>query len=581
MLKTMKRLLGYAKPYSGTITLTVISLLGAAILNLVTPAVVRQLTADLGVPGKLTYSLIITYVIILVVAYLLRGVFKFLSMWLAHVAAWKYVGDMTLRVYDKLQTLSMRYFSDKQTGQIMSRVINDSRNLETLIAHSLPDMFSNVAVIVSVGVMIFFINPLLAAITLIPVPFVLFVSTFFSKKVAPLFKINQRVLGELNAKVQDNISGIKEIQSFCKEDYEHIRMKDFCKIYSGVNINANFANAIYQPSVEFLTSLGTVIVMGVGGVLVLKDTLSTADIVGFFMYLSLFFQPLTVLARLAEDIQNANAGAERVFEILDTESEIQDSPDADTEFVSEGNLQFENVTFYYKEDEPVLNDVSFDIKAGTMTAFVGATGVGKTTVVSLIERFYQPVNGRILIDGRDIRSLTQNALRNNISVVEQDVFLFNGTVYENIAYGAKGAVSKDEVLAAAKAAHADDFIKDMPEGYETKIGERGVRLSGGQKQRIVIARAILRDTPILVFDEATSAVDNETEALIQKAIDELSQKRTVIVIAHRLSTVRKADNIVVLKDGKVVEEGNHDKLMSLSGIYADLYNAGKEYAGIN
>jgi len=578
MLKTMKRILSYAKPYRGTLALTVMALFGAAILNLVTPEVVRRLTSDMAQEGKLTYKLIIMYVVILVGAYLLRSVFKFLSMWLAHVAGWNYVGAMTLRVYDKLQTLSMRYFSDKQTGQIMSRVINDVRLLETLISHSIPDLISNVAVIIGVGVMIFIINPLLAAFTLIPLPLVLFVSTFFSKKVAPLFRINQRVLGELNAKVQDNVTGIKEIQAFCKEKQEHLKMKDFCRLYSDVNINANFANGIYQPTVEFITSLGTVIVMGVGGVFLLRGTLSSSDIVGFFMYLSLFLQPLTVLGRIAEEIQTANAGAERIFEVLDTESEITDAEGAIEEFNSDGDLKFENVTFYYKKDEPVLDNVTFDIKAGAMTAFVGATGVGKTTVVSLIERFYQPVNGRILIDGTDIRSLTQSALRNNISVVEQDVFLFNGTVYENIAYGARADYTEDDVIAAAKAAHADEFIREMPDGYDTKIGERGVRLSGGQKQRIAIARAVLRDTPILVFDEATSAVDNETEALIQKAIDELAKKRTVIVIAHRLSTVRKADNIIVLKNGKVAEQGDHDTLMSLNGIYTDLYNAGMKLA---
>ncbi len=558
-----------AKPWWGELIVTVISLLAASLLSLVTPEAIRKLTALLGTPGDATTALILKYCTILVGAYLLRAICRFLSMWQAHVAAWNFVGYLTSLCYDKLQSLSMRYYSDKQTGEIMSRMINDTRQLEVLIAHSLPDMATNVIVVAGVAVMIFRINPLLALYTLIPVPFILLLSRLFTKKVAPLFKINQEVLAGLNGHTQDNLSGMKEIQAFGKEGRESLGMKDYCRHYSFVNIRANFYNAMYHPAVEFITSIGTVIVMGAGGYFVMRGRMSTADIVGFFMYLSLFYSPLSALARLAEDIQVSKACGNRVLELLDTESEIKEEDDAKDIPTCSGDVRFDNVVFGYSGDSKVLDGISFDVKPGKMLALVGATGVGKTTIVSLLERFYDPQSGKITIDGHDIRHATLSSLRKNISIVLQDVFLFNGTVYENIAYGAENA-TEEEVYAAAKTACADEFIREMPEGYMTKIGERGVRLSGGQKQRIAIARAVLRKTPILVLDEATSAVDNETEAQIQKAIENLSGSHTLIVIAHRLTTIMKADDIIVLHDGKIAEEGTHAELMKKGGIYCGM-----------
>ena len=558
-----------AKPWWGELVVTVISLLAASLLSLVTPEAIRKLTALLGTPGDATTALILKYCTILVGAYLLRALCRFLSMWQAHVAAWNFVGYLTSLCYDKLQSLSMRYYSDKQTGEIMSRMINDTRQLEVLIAHSLPDMATNVIVVAGVAVMIFRINPLLALYTLIPVPFILLLSRLFTTKVAPLFKINQEVLAGLNGHTQDNLSGMKEIQAFGKEGRESLGMKDYCRHYSFVNIRANFYNAMYHPAVEFITSIGTVIVMGAGGYFVMRGRMSTADIVGFFMYLSLFYSPLSALARLAEDIQVSRACGNRVLELLDTESEIKEDDDAKDIPTCSGDVRFDNVVFGYSGDSKVLDGISFDVKPGKMLALVGATGVGKTTIVSLLERFYDPQSGKITIDGHDIRHATLSSLRKNISIVLQDVFLFNGTVYENIAYGAENA-TEEEVYAAAKTACADEFIREMPEGYMTKIGERGVRLSGGQKQRIAIARAVLRKTPILVLDEATSAVDNETEAQIQKAIENLSGSHTLIVIAHRLTTIMKADDIIVLRDGKIAEEGTHDELMKKGGIYCGM-----------
>lgn len=570
----MKRYLKMAAPYKGALILTVLALLGSSVVSLVMPDAVRRLTGALT-DGTATKERVLVFAAVILLSYIVKALLTFVSKYKAHVAAWNFVGDMMLDVYNKLQSLSMSFFGDKQTGEIMSRVINDSRNMETLIAHALPDLLSNILIVIMVAIMIFSINPILAAISLIPIPLILFVTMKFSGKVHALFKRNQEVLAEVNGKVQDNILGIREIQSFGREAEEYMSMKEYCKRYSFANVRANFVASIFFPTIEFLTSVGSVLVMGIGGTLALKDVLSVSDVVGFFMYLSLFYSPIAALSRIIEDMQNAFAGGHRVLSILDMESEIKDSENAENIGRANGDIEFDHVSFYYNENEPVLKDISFKVESGKMVAFVGATGVGKSTIVSLMERFYDPVSGSVRLDGKDIRDITVKSLRENISMVLQDVFLFNGSIYDNIAYGNPSA-SRDEIVKAAETARVNDFVCKMPDGYDTIIGERGVRLSGGQKQRIAIARAVLKNSPILILDEATSAVDNETEALIQQAIDELSKSRTVIVIAHRLSTVMKADNIIVLENGRIAEQGTHNELLKLGGIYAKLCNVNSD-----
>ncbi|MDR0898543.1 MAG: ABC transporter ATP-binding protein/permease [Oscillospiraceae bacterium] len=568
----MVRLLRMARKHWTTLLVAVAGLIGASVMNLVTPEIVRRLTASMGSVGGITMDELITLALILVAAYLLRAVCRFVAMSISHLAAWRFVADLTFDLYDKLQSLSLRYYKNKQTGQLMSRVVNDTRQIEILVAHALPDLFSSALMILGVTIMLFRINAPLAALTLVPVPLVVYAGSLFSKKVSPLFRINQEVLGDLNGALQDNLSGMKEIQAFGQEAQESERMNFWRRKYAQVNIRANFANGIFHPGVEFLTSLGTVVVIVAGGYMGMKGDMAVSDVVGFLMYLSLFYQPLSTLARLVEDVQTASAGAVRVFDIIDAAPDVAEKADAIDMQRGEGQIAFNDVSFAYEPGEPVLDSLSFDVQPGQMIALVGPTGVGKTTIVSLLERFYDPDAGTIEIDGQDIRGLTLHSLRAQISLVLQDVFLFNGSVADNIAYGAKDA-TREAVIAAAQVAHADEFIAQMPQGYDTPVGERGARLSGGQKQRIAIARAVLRDAPILVLDEATSAVDNETEAEIQRAIERFAGKRTMIVIAHRLSTVRRADRILVIRDGHIAEQGTHDELLHAGGLYQRLTEA--------
>lgn len=572
-MKMLWKLTKEAARYKGLYVLAILSTFALTVINLSAPKVLSAMTGvvEQGVDEKGLDTIMILAAVLLGL-YLLRIAFRFMSSYLTHKAAWYLVGDLRSRLYDKLQSLDLGFFHDKQTGDLMSRVVNDTRDFELLYAHMIPEMITNVVTFVGVLVILLTINWRLALITCAPIPLILCSGVIFAKIVRPYFKASQKSMGELNAQLQDSLSGLHEIQAFGQEKHEsqRVREKNFDQVKA--MLRALRASAIFHPSVEFLSSAGTVLVVFFGGMLAYRGQLSVADIVAFVLYLSLFYAPVSGLANLLESLQQSLAGAERVTLILDTPSVIEDSENAQDMGKAEGAVTFENVSFHYSNEVPVLKNVSFSCKPGTMVALVGPTGVGKTTATQLVPRFYDPVEGRILIDGKDIREVTLESLRKNISPVLQDTFLFNGTISENIGY-ARPDATQQEIEEAAKAANIHEDILSMPAKYETQVGERGLRLSGGQKQRIAIARAILRRSPIIILDEATASVDVHTEKQIQKAINSLAGKQTIIAIAHRLSTIQSADQILVFHEGEIAERGTHEELLEKKGLYFKLHQA--------
>jgi len=572
-MKMLWKLTKEATRYKGLYVLAILSTLGLTIVNLAAPRILSAMTGivEQGV-DEAALKIISRLAFLLLALYLLRILFRYLSNYLAHKAAWYLVGDLRSRMYNKLQSLDLGFFHDKQTGDLMSRVVNDTRDFELLYAHMIPEMITNIVTFIGVLVILLTINWRLALITCFPIPLILLSGVVFAKVVRPFFRVSQKYMGELNAQLQDSLSGLQEIQSFGQESYESERIheKNFNQVRA--MLRALRASAVFHPSVEFLSSIGTILVVFFGGYLAVKNQLSVEDIVAFILYLSLFYAPVSGLANLLESLQQSLAGAERVALVLDTPSQIENAPDAVDIGKVDGAITFENVSFHYSNNVPVLKDISFECKPGMMVALVGPTGVGKTTTAQLISRFYDPTEGRVLVDGKDIKTVTLESLRHNISPVLQDTFLFNGTIAENIAY-ARPDATRAEIEEAAKAANIHEDILSMPEQYETKVGERGLHLSGGQKQRVAIARAILRQSPIIVLDEATASIDVHTEKQIQKAIKNITGKRTIIAIAHRLSTIKDADMILFIHEGEIVERGTHEELLAMKGFYYQMQAA--------
>ncbi len=578
-MKLLWKLSREAVRYKNLYIVAILSTLGLTVVNLAAPKVLSSMTGivERGVTPE-SFEGIIWLTVILVVLYLLRIAFRFMSNYLSHKAAWFLVGDLRTKMYDRLERMHLGFFHDKQTGDLMSRVVNDTRDFELLYAHIIPELITNVVTFIGVLAILLIVNWQLALITCFPIPLILLAGVVFSKKVRPFFRISQKKMGELNSKLQDNLSGIHEIQSFGQEAYETGKVNEKNFDHVKAMLHALKISAVFHPSVEFISSIGTILVVGFGGVLALHGNLSVEDVVAFVLYLSLFYAPISGLANLLESMQQSMAGAERAMLILDTPSEIQDKENAKPLTDVKGGITFDHVDFSYAVGEPVLNDVSFSCEPGKMIALVGPTGVGKTTLTQLISRFYEPTSGRILIDGKDIQDVTIESLRKNISPVLQDTFLFNGTIAENIGY-ARPTATLEEIMEAAAAANIHEDIMAMPDAYDTQVGERGLRLSGGQKQRVAIARAILRKSPIIILDEATASVDVETERQIQKAINSIAGKRTIVAIAHRLSTIRNADLILVVENGSIAEMGDHAALLAKNGIYARMHriqNAEKE-----
>jgi ATP-binding cassette, subfamily B, bacterial len=568
-MKPLGFLFHYARHYRLSLIITVISMLMLVGTQLTIPWIVRtMIDAVTGVGEGISYALVTQLALLALGVYVARGLLQFLRSYMAHIAGWGVVAEARKKVYEHLQKLSLRFYEDKQTGQLMSRVVNDSDKFELLIAHAIPDIIVNVMMLIGVTVVLMTMNFQLALLSMAPIPLVIIALRLFAIYVRPAFRRRQQELGELNAILNDNLSGIREIKAFTREKSELQRIWERIDNYRDSLLRALKLMAIFDPFIQFTSALGTIIVIYFGGRMILNQTLPVADLVAFFLYLELFYQPLHHLSTAWENIQESLASAERVSELLDEEPEVQDSalPPVVLPAVTKGELTFVGAGFSYLPGHPVLRNINLHIPARSTVALVGPTGVGKTTLASLVPRFYDVTEGAVYLDGQNLAQVPLDSLRKQISMVLQDVFLFHGTVRSNILFGREDA-TEAEVIAAAKTANAHDFIMELPEGYDTLIGERGVKLSGGQKQRLSIARAVLKDAPILILDEATSSVDAETETLIQQALERLMVGRTTIIIAHRLSTIRNADQIVVLEDGEIAEAGTHDELYTRQGGY--------------
>ncbi|WP_312440806.1 ABC transporter ATP-binding protein [Lacrimispora sp.] len=571
-MRTALRIFREAKRYRIHLIFALIALVVSTAAGFYTPWALRELTA-LATEGISNFQAQAMRIgIFLLGAATIQAAGTSAAGYLNHYAALHYVADLRKRLYGKLQHMSLSYFHKSRTGDLTSRVVNDALDAEVLLAHVIPDFAVNVLTFIGVGALLFMINGKLAIMSLVTIPFLLGITMWQSRHVSPTWKENSRVRGELAGKVQDNLSGIKEIQIFNQQSHEEYKVANLSLRHSLAYLRASFFFETTYPLLAFVTALGTVIVVVYGGYLVGIGEVEIADIVGFVMYLSMFYGPVKSFSALAERAGEAGAGCKRVFDVFDEIPEVKEKKNAKTLNRVQGEIVLKDLSFSYQEDIPVMKNVNLTIKKGQTVALVGTTGVGKSTIANLINRFYDPQEGAVFIDGVDIRDVTLSSLRDNISMVLQDTFLFNGTVYENIVYGWKDA-QREDVIAAAKAANAHDFIEKMENGYDTFIGERGVLLSGGQRQRIAIARAILRDSPILILDEATSALDTKTEKEIQAALNEISKERTTIMIAHRLSTTREADLIVVLEGTGIAEMGTHDELIAKGGIFARLHGA--------
>lgn len=566
------RLAAYYKPYAGVFFIDLFFAFVSAAVALVIPLVVRYVTSTVIYMDKANAQNMLGKLgILMVLLVLVQWYSNYYISYYGHVMGARIEYDMRAEIFDHYQKMSFSFYDEQKVGQLMSRVTSDLFDITELLHHGPENIAISLIKIVGAFAILMSINPYLVIAAFVLVPVMLVFAYVCNKRMKRAFQQNREKIAQINSQIEDNLSGIRAVKSFANEEVENEKFKTGNDGFLAAKKNSYFYMGQYHSGLTAFTTLINVLVIVAGGWMVLNEIVHVTDFVTFLLYINVFTDPVKTLIDFTEQFQNGYSGYERFIQILDMIPDIEDAPDAVDLGQVRGDICFEDVSFgYSSEKETVLEHINLNVPAGQYVALVGSSGIGKSTLCSLIPRFYEVSSGRITLDGKDIRKLRMKSLRENIGIVQQDVYLFAGTVYDNIAYGRPGA-SREEIIRAAINANAHDFIMELPKGYDTDIGQRGIKLSGGQKQRLSIARVFLKNPPILIFDEATSALDNESEKVVQESLEKLAANRTTFVIAHRLTTIRNAQKILVLTEDGIAEQGTHEQLLARGGIYAGLY----------
>lgn len=572
-MQTLKKFIKYYKPYKAVFFIDLLCATIISAIDLAFPQLLRTLTKTFfaGAPGKII-SALIPITIGLLVAYIIQTACRYYVTYAGHMMGARMERDMRKELFDQYEKLSFSYYDQNNSGQMMSKLVSDLFDISELAHHGPENLFISLIKIIGSFIFLFMINRMLAVPMLILVVLMLVFSYGQNKKMQETFMDNRRKIGDINSSLQDTLAGIRVVQSFANERIEQEKFNRSNENFL-ISKDANYrCMGSFMSGNAFFQGMMYLVTLVFGGFLIAHGRMEASDLAMYALYIGIFISPIQILVELTEMMQKGLSGFRRFLEVVETEPDIVDAADAKPLKNVKGNVCYEDVSFHYSDDDtPVLSHVSFEIPAGKSIALVGPSGSGKTTICSLLPRFYDVTEGRVTIDGNDVRKLTLESLRSQIGLVSQDVYLFGGSIKDNIAYG-KPDATMDEIVDAAKKANIHDFIMELPDKYDTFVGERGTRLSGGQKQRISIARVFLKNPPVLILDEATSALDNESERFIQKSLEELAKDRTTITIAHRLSTIRNADEILVVADCGIAERGTHEELLALHGIYARYYD---------